>query len=62
MGIVSFNQKEPSVNYENFGVQLLNRAGAVGNYNTKVFESTEMREKLQEEIFFPRHERQVGVN
>lgn len=62
MGIVSFSQKEPSVNYENaMGVQFLNHAGAVGNYNTKVFESTEMREKLQE-IFFPRYERQVGVN
>lgn len=33
------------------GFRLLNHAGTSGNYNTKLFESTEMMEKPQENIF-----------
>lgn len=66
MGIVSFSQSlwKPTVNYENaMGFQLLNHAGTFGNYNTKVFESTEMREKLKEEIFSKvRHREWCSLN
>lgn len=52
MGIVCQSPWKPPVNYENaMGFQLLNHAGTSGNYNTKVFESMEMREKLQEMVF-----------
>jgi len=57
VGIVSFRQSlcKPTVNYENaVGFQLLNHAGTLGNYNTRVFQSTEMKEKLMGEIFFQR--------
>lgn len=42
------------------GFQLLNHAGIFGNYNRKVFESTEMRGKVKEEIF-QRLDEEVGV-
>lgn len=52
---------EPTVNHENaMGFWLLNHAGTFGNYNMKVFESTEMRGRLKEEVF-QRLDGEIGV-
>lgn len=60
VGIVPFTLGANCKSWNGMRFQLLNHAGTSGRYNTKVFESTEMRGKLKEEIF-QRLDEEVGV-